>query len=166
METSMNADRKTRIGRPQAGQTLLELALLLPIFLLLLMGMFDLGRYMYLYILVGNAARAGAAYGAQTLGLSVDTTGIQAAAQNDYQNNGGVSTLGVNSSVSCGCDVAGAAPTSVACSGTGAGVCATGHWVVTLSVTASGTFSALFPYPGIPASINVSDTANVRVAPI
>lgn len=162
----MKAGAKMRARRSQAGQTLLELALLLPIFLVLLMGMFDLGRYMYIYILVGNAARAGAAYGAQSLAQSADTTGIQTAAQNDYQNNGGVSALTVNSSFSCGCDVAGAAPTSVACTGTGAGTCASGHWVVTLSVTASGTYSALFPYPGIPASISVSDTATVRVAPI
>lgn len=162
----MRRSEKTRNWHREAGQNLLELGLLLPIFLLLLMGTFDLGRYMYIYILVGNAARAGAAYGAQSLAQSADTTGIQAAAQNDYQNNGGVSALTVNSSLSCGCDVAGAAPTSVACSGSGAGVCASGHWVVTLSVTASGAYSALFPYPGIPASINISDTATIRVAPI
>jgi Flp pilus assembly protein TadG len=170
----MKARANMRIRRPQAGQNLLELGLLLPIFLLLLMGIFDLGRYMYLYILVGNAARAGAAYGAQNLGLSGDGPGIQAAAQNDYQSNGGVSTLNVNSSVSCGCDSAGTTSLASACVGAGvapgggnAGICQTpGHWVVVLSVTASGTFSALFPYPGLPASINVSDTAQMRVAPI
>jgi|SRR5579863_3319110 len=162
----MKTQRKTRTRRSQAGQTLLELGLLLPIFLLLLMGIFDIGRYMYIYILVGNAARAGAGYGAQTLGQSADTAGIQAAAQNDYQNNGGVSALTVNSSVSCGCDVAGAAPTSVACTGGSAGTCASGHWVVTLTVTTSGTFSALFDYPGLPATSTVTRTATMRVAPI
>jgi Flp pilus assembly protein TadG len=162
----MKVEGRKRIWRSESGQNLLELGLLLPTFLLLLMGIFDLGRYMYIYILVENAARAGAAYGAQTLGQSVDTAGIQAAAQNDYQNSGGVSALTVNSSVSCGCDVAGAAPTSVACTGGSAGTCASGHWVVTLTVTASGAYSALFPYPGIPASINVSEAATLRVAPI
>ena len=47
-----------------------------------------MGRYAYLSILVGNAARAGTAYGAQSLAQSVDATGIQTAATNDFQNNG------------------------------------------------------------------------------
>ena len=67
---------------------MLEVALLLPVLLILALGVIELGRYMYISILVGNAAHAGAAYGAQSLPLSVDTTGIQTAADNDFQNNG------------------------------------------------------------------------------
>lgn len=156
---------KAYCRRSQAGQTILELALLLPLFLLLVMGVFDIGKYMYVYILVGNAARAGAAYGTQNLALSADTAGIQQAAQNDYQNNGGISALSVGSSFSCGCDSAGSV-TGAACTGTGAGTCASGHWVVTLTVTTSGTFNPLFGIPGVPASVSVTRTATMRVAPI
>jgi hypothetical protein len=93
----------------------------------------------------------------------VDTTDIQAAADNDFQNNGqNVNKLTVSSSTSCGCDSAGTI-TSHSCNGNGAGSCATGHWVVMVSVTASGTFNSLFGYPGLPGSISVSRTSTMRV---
>jgi len=159
------------ILRSQAGQAMLELALLLPMLLLLTMGVIEMGRYMYIYILVGNAARAGAAYGAQSLAQSSDTADIQTAAQNDYQNNGqAAGSLTVTSSTSCGCETAGGMPPAApaapgSCAATAATVC-TAHWVVTVSVTASGAFNSLFNYPGIPKSINVSNTATLAVAPI
>src|SRR5579863_8380656 len=120
--------------RSQRGQTILEVALLLPLLLLLAIGVIELGRYMYLGILVGNAAHAGATYGAQSLPQSVDTTGIQAAADNDYQNNGqNVSTLSVTSSVACGCDSSGTVSIATGCTTSTnptAGTCTSGHWVV------------------------------------
>jgi Flp pilus assembly protein TadG len=158
------------ILRSQSGQSLLEVALLTPLLLTLLLGTIDLGRYGYAGILVGNAARAGAAYGAQSLTLSVNPTGIQDAANNDYNkfqvNGQNVSTLTVSSSVSCGCD-SGGTVTPAACSTTinpSAGKCGSGHWVVMVSVTATDTFNALFKYPGIPSPITISRTATMRVA--
>jgi Flp pilus assembly protein TadG len=167
-----NVSARKRAARKRAplcsesGQNLLELALVTPMLLLLLLGVIEMGRYAYISILVGNAARAGAAYGAQSLAQSVSTTGIKTAADNDFQNNGqNVSTLTVTSSVSCGCD-SGGTITSAGCDTStngSAGTCASGHWVVTVSVTASGTFSSIFDYPGIPSSITVSRTATMRV---
>lgn len=151
----------------ERGQTMLEVALLLPILLLLALGVIELGRYAYVSILVGNAARAGAAYGAQSLPQSVDTAGIQTAADNDFQNNGqNVSALSVTSSVACGCDDNGTTTPQGCTTATNptAGTCTAGHWVVMESVTTSGTFTALFNYPGIPASITVTKTATLRVA--
>jgi Flp pilus assembly protein TadG len=146
---------------------MLELALVTPLLLALVVGVIELGRYSYIGILVGNAARAGAAYGAQSLPQSADTTGIQTATDNDFQSNGQkVSNLTVTSSTSCGCD-SGGTITAAGCT-TGAnptaGTCAAGHWVVTVSVTASGTFNSIFNYPGIPKSIAVSRTSTMRVA--
>jgi len=151
----------------ERGQAMLEVALLLPVLLILALGVIELGRYMYIGILVGNAAHAGAAYGAQSLPLSVDTTGIQIAADNDFQNNGqNVASLAVTNSVACGCDSSGTVTAAAGCSTSTnptAGTCASGHWVVMESVTASGTFTSLFNYPGIPPSISVSRTATLRV---
>ncbi len=50
-------------GSSQRGQALVEYALLLPIFLLLAMGILDLGRVVYFYSAINNAAREGARYG-------------------------------------------------------------------------------------------------------
>jgi Flp pilus assembly protein TadG len=155
------------ILRSQSGQSLVEVALLTPILLTLLIGGIELGRYAYLSILVGNAARAGAAYGAQSLPQSVDTADIQTAADNDFQNNGqNISKLTVTSTTSCGCDNGGTI-TSASCSpktNPTAGTCVAGHWVVMVQVTASGTFNSIFSYPGIPSSISVSRTSTLRVA--
>lgn len=155
--------------RSHSGQTVLELVLLTPILLLMLFGAVDLGRYAYIAILVGNAARAGAAYGAEGLPQSVDGPGIIAAADDDFQNNGqNVSDLTVDAPVtSCGCDSAGTITTagcSAADGNSNAGSCASGHWVVMVKVTAHGTFHALVPWPGIPQSVAISSSAEMRVA--
>lgn len=167
----MQVAKEPRILRPESGQSLLEVALLLPILLAMLLGGIELGRYAYISILVGNAARTGAAYGAQNLVLSMDTLGIQAAAESDFRNqfngqNAGI--LSVVPNTSCGCDNAGTI-TGATCTtipNPTAGTCPTGHWVVMVSVTASGTFNSLFNYPGIPNTLNVSSTATLRVPQI
>ena len=178
----MKAAGKTRINQPggnrswiapwagfwrsHSGQSLIEVSLLLPALLVLLMGTVDLGRYGYIGILVGNAAHAGAVYGAQGLVFAANTAGIQTAAQNDYQNNGQSTTLTVSSSNSCGCDNGGTI-TTAGCStvvNPSAGTCAAGHWVVMVSVTASGTYNTLFAYPGISSTLTISRTSTLRVA--
>jgi Flp pilus assembly protein TadG len=167
IRTSLTEGNRTHIPpvgvvlRSQSGQTLLEVALLTPLLLLLLLGVIEMGRYAYLGILVGNAARAGAAYGAQSYGQAGDGPGIQAAADNDYQYNGQLtSTLTVTSSTYCGCDSAG----TITARSCGTPTCASGHAILLLSVTTSGTYSSLFNYPGIPSPITVTRTATLRVA--
>jgi Flp pilus assembly protein TadG len=166
----------SRIGRGSgvllspSGQSLLEVALLLPMLVALLLGVIELGRYSYISILVGNAARAGAAYGAQSLAQAIDTAGIQSAATNDFRFNGQIpGSLTVTSSTSCGCDTGGTI-TGAQCStitNSNAGSCnLPGHWVVMVSVTASGAFNSLFNYPGIPSTLTVSSTATLRVPQI
>ena len=155
--------------RGESGQNLVEIALIAPMLLGLLLGVIELGRFAYIGILVGNAARAGAAYGAQTLAQSADTAGIQTAARNDFQNNGqSVSNLTVNSSYSCGCDSGGTVTIASSCNnGSGpaptAGSCTAGHWVVVVAVETKGTFNALFRFPGIPRSVNIDRTCTLRV---
>jgi Flp pilus assembly protein TadG len=157
-----------RNSRSQSGQALLEAALVTPLLLALLIGTIELGRYAYLGILVGNAARAGAAYGAQGLAQSGDLTGIQLAADNDFTSNGQpLSNLTVTSSDSCGCDSGGTITTAGCSTATNpsAGTCTGGgHWVVMVWVTASGTFTPLFNYPGISNSIGISRRCTMRVA--
>ena len=157
-------DRKLRARKRQAGQSIVEFALVLPMLLTLWVGVVELGRYAYIGILVEGASRAGAAYGVQSLAQSADTAGIQNAADNDFQNNGqNVTTLTVNSSLACGCDSAGTVTTQ-SCNGSGAGVCAPGsHWVVSVSVESKGTFGSIFHFPGIPASISLDRTCTMRV---
>ncbi len=50
----------TRRCPDRRGQTLVEFALILPIFVLVLFGILDLGRAVYAYSTINNAAREGA----------------------------------------------------------------------------------------------------------
>ena len=158
------------VSGSQSGQALIELAFVLPMLLLLLLGVIEIGRYAYIAILVGNAARAGADFGAQN--RTLDTAGIQKAAQYDFAgstngtpgptNGQAYTALTVVSSQSCGCD-SGGTVTPFSCS-TDPDSCAAGsHWVVFVSVTASGNFSGLFNYPGIPSQLAISRTAIIPV---
>jgi hypothetical protein len=141
--------------------------------LLLALGIIEIGRFAYISILVGNAARAGAAWGAEDHGHAGDSTGIANAANQDFNGFEG-QTLAVSSAPLCTCDSAGSfspnPPYTSFCyappDGTNAtaGKCSGGgHWAVLVTVTASGTFYPLFKYPGIPASVDLSSTATMQV---
>ncbi|MHB1413914.1 MAG: TadE/TadG family type IV pilus assembly protein [Chloroflexota bacterium] len=52
------------------GQSLVELALLLPMLVMILLGALDLGRAFYSYAAVANATRTGAAYAINATGLT------------------------------------------------------------------------------------------------
>jgi hypothetical protein len=138
------------------GQSVLEFALLLPVMLLLLVGIIEVGRFAYYSILVANAARAGAQYGAQGLATAADTPGIQAAAENDGQN---LPQLAVTASQQCGCNGAGLSGTCPA-----SGCLLPNHPLVYVQVQATGTFNSLFNYPGLPPSFSVTSTEKMRVA--
>lgn len=42
-----------------SGQTLVEFALIFPLFILMIMGLFDVGRYVFFYSVLNNAVREG-----------------------------------------------------------------------------------------------------------
>ncbi len=69
--------RITRNTESQPGQALVEFALVLPLLILLLVAMFDLGRGVYSYNVVASAAREGARY---AIVKPTDTAGIQTTA--------------------------------------------------------------------------------------
>ena len=168
--------QRRRALRRQSGQALIELAFVVPLLLLLLLGVIEVGRYAYISILVGNAAHAGASFGSQSHQQANDSTGIANAAYYDFagatsgttQTNGlTAGTLTVTSAQSCGCNSSGSVVTyacTLALGNPNPGSCPTGsRWVVFVSVTASGNFNSLFNYPGIPSSLPISRTATLPV---
>lgn len=69
----------------ERGQTLAEFALVIPIFLLILMGIFDLGRAVFAYSSITNAAREGTRLGIvnqSTAKITARANGMAAAADN------------------------------------------------------------------------------------
>jgi len=137
--------------RSDRGSSMLEFALVLPVLLLLLIGLIDLGRAAYLGIQASNAARAGAQYGSQNISTVSDTAGMNTAIAADSP---GVTW---STSASPRCSVNGGALT----------VCSTGgsaqNVVYYVKVHVSGQFTPLIRYPGIPSPINIGGDAVMRV---
>ena len=164
-ESTQQSKLKTRNSRSrrridsrsaQSGQALLEVALITPLLMLLAVGIIEIGRYAYYSILVSNAARAGAQYGAHSLVTAADTVGIQTAAKNDGQN---VAPLTVAVQQECGCT-----GSSIGATCPATGCMSPNRALVYVKVTTSGKFNSLFKYPGIPTSITVSSMETMRVA--
>lgn len=71
--------RRLARARQEAGQTLVEFSLVLPILLILIFGLVDFGRAFYTWLVVTNAAREGARTAAVQLpSAQVDASIVQA----------------------------------------------------------------------------------------
>ncbi len=81
------------------SQSLVELALALPLLLIILVGVLDLGRVYFAYMTVVNASREGARYGATK---PTDTTGITTRANNEASGSG-ITLASVTPSCPNGC---------------------------------------------------------------
>ena len=135
----------------EAGSGLVELALIMPLFLLVLVVLVDLGRAYYYAISISSAAHAAAVYGIQN---PTDTSGIQSAASSGASD---ISSLTTSASYGCEChDGSSDVPqcsTAPSCSE---------NYVNYVSVTTTATFKPVLPYPGIPNSFTLSRSARLR----
>ena len=136
------------------GSSLIELAIFLPVFTLLLLGIADFSRAYYLSIEVSRAAQSGALYGSQN---PSDTTGIVSAAVADAQDVPGFTSASVGAIKGCECaDGTGPSPHC-----TNTPVCSA-NTVDYVQVTTTATYQTLFPYPGIPSSFILNGSARMR----
>ncbi len=146
------------LSKRDDGGSLVELALVCPIFLLLLFAAIDLGRAFYVKLEVVSAAHAGAEYGSQN---PSDIAGMQAAAK---QNAPDVSNL-IVATPDWGCECSDGTSYSAHCSTVP--TCTAGsdrgnNVVHRVQVTTSAAYQPLVPWTVIPASIPLSSTATVR----
>jgi len=77
-----------RISHPsrERGEQILEFAMIFPLLYLLLMGIFDLGRFVYYDSVLYNAAREGARYGVITPADGVITPAYSAGIETAVRN--------------------------------------------------------------------------------
>lgn len=108
----MGAMKFHRSASSSRGQALVEFALIIPVFILVVMGIFDLGRAVYGFNTVNNAAReaarlaivdqtaaevkAEAVLHAVGLGLTVNDVTVDYRAQTSPQTAGSCTTLAIN----------------------------------------------------------------------
>ncbi len=139
-----------RCTRDPRGQSVVEMALALPLVTLLLISVCDFARLFYASIGIADAARAGVQYGAQNRATAVDYPGMQQAALKD-----GAGISGISATATSFCECGGA---TVACS---PAQCTNPANYV--QVTASTSFDTILTYPGIPHSTLLSSTAVMEV---
>jgi Flp pilus assembly protein TadG len=146
-----------RLATDDDGAALTEIVIVLPLLVLLLIALVEVGRYGNYMIVVGNAARAGVQYGAQNLVTAANLTAMQNSALNDAQ---GVSGITATASNYCEC-ADGSASTCLPTD------CSTSHRIVYVQVLTTGTMPSLTNFSGLPASlktITVQGKAVMRVA--
>jgi Flp pilus assembly protein TadG len=134
------------------GSSLVETALAVPVILALMVGVVDLGRAYYLAMEVAGAAHAGAEYGVQS---PSDATGIKAAAAADAPD---VPNLTVATPV-YGCECSDGTSYSVNCANKP--TCAA-NVVYSVKVTVSASYRTLFPWPGLPTTMPITNSATMR----
>src|SRR5579862_720789 len=142
--------RRRASDRSQRGASFIELALMMPLLSLLLLGVIDMGRAFYLSIEVNDAARAAAQYAFQNSATEKDTTGIRSAASSDAPDVSGLTTTPVH-----GCMCSDGTNQSVNCVTTP--TCNTGSRSVNyVIVTTTATYTPIFRWPKVPSSITLN----------
>jgi Flp pilus assembly protein TadG len=137
----------------EAGNSLVETGIFLPMLLLLLMGVADFGRAYYLAIEVAGAAHAGAVYGAQNI---TDTTGMQNAAKLNSPDVSGLVATG-----SWGCECSDGTASSASCTSTP--TCSV-NVVYFAKVTTTVTYHPIMPWKGINSSMVLTSSTTMRSA--
>lgn len=146
----------------EAGHTLVELALTLPILLFIFLGAAEFARFAWASIETANAARAGAQYGAQSHITASDTSGMQTTALSDGTN---LSGLTATSSHYCVCSTAASTVSctvalSTSCPSTPASPATLLEYV---QVNTTSTIKPLYHWPGLPTTFTANGSALMEV---
>jgi len=144
----------------ESGQALVELALAMPLLIVLLFGAAELGLVAFEAIELSNSARAAVQYGAQTPITAADTHGMLVAAEQDaydLYNASGNTNFAAAVSSSCMCSNGSAAASCTIAS------CPTSQLEQVLTVQTSATFAPLVHLPSLPAQFTLHGYATQRV---
>ncbi len=167
-----NKDIRPRLRAGSGGQSIPELALALPVLLVIICAAIDMGRLAYTAITVNDAARAGAAYGAQNMITASDTAGMLCVAYRDGKDitplTGSPDTCSCPDGTTWQCGLTATASTSCQCPDgskvrCGDGVCENGPQIVYVTVSTQAQFSPLTRLLPIPSPTTLSGTATRRV---
>jgi Flp pilus assembly protein TadG len=135
----------------ESGTSLIETALVLPVLILMLVTLVNLGRAYYYAISVTSAAHAAAVYGVQN---PTDVQGMMNAASASAPDIASLST-----NVTYGCECYDGSSAVADCS---APPSCSENYVNYVAVTTSATFQTVVPYPGMPSSFTLTGSARLR----
>ena len=157
--------RFAQLAASESGNALIELALSLPLFLILILGTAEIANLAWASVQVNNAARAAAAYASQsrTNAAPSNIANITLAAQNEAPKLANLQVKNYNELCSCvGTD--GSSP-SIACDSSALSNCPfPGTIQVAVKVNTQAAVTPIVHYPGLPATYTVNAQATMGVA--
>jgi Flp pilus assembly protein TadG len=148
--------------REESGQSLLELALTLPMLFVMLIGAVEFGRLAYASIEIANAARAGTAYGSLSLINAADITGMQNAATQDGLDVTKWKTTGLTATAQELCACSNSPTTLITCTAAATTCVSPVRTLVFVKVSTTATIDPLFYVPLLPKSYVLSSQAIMR----
>lgn len=148
------------LASDEVGAAILELALIAPFLILLTIGIIEIGLYTRVAIEVGNAARAGVQYAAQSTSTSTNVAAIQTAATADANE---VAALTVTPATYCACGMSPGTQINTCTPTPSCG--AKDHLDHFVTVTAQKQFTPLIAIVGLPTSMIIKGTASQEISP-
>ena len=144
------------------GIATMELALVLPVLVLLALGTVELGLAIFMKGAVNSAAIAGVRYGAQNQSTAADNAGMIQKARNDAGTQpSALSGMTVTPSRFCECS--NLPGTTVSCTSVSSPCSSGNRRIEFVQVVTAVTFQSLFHYPGLPQSFTMNGRAVMRV---
>lgn len=156
LSASEDAGRRAISPQWAAAQSMVELAVMLPVLVMLLVIVTDMARVYAMRMALNYAVRAGAQYGAQNRATAVDYAGMEQTACGAMPQV--PCTPGVTTTATSFCQCAGST-SPISCTNPG-GCTIVQNFV---KVDASSVFTTLISYPGVPSSVNLTATSVMQV---
>ncbi len=148
----------------ESGQGALELALSLPVFVLLILASAEIGNFAWASVQINNAARAGAAFASLSRANAADITDIRTAAYNEAPRFITAPSTQVTSNQVCSCVDTSGSPSSIICDQNALTNCASPKTIqVFAQVNIQVPIAPIIHYPGLPASYTLNAQATVGV---
>jgi Flp pilus assembly protein TadG len=132
-----------RVWASDSGQALVEAALCMPVLLLFLAGVIDLGRLSQFDMQLASSARAGTQYGSQNATNAADLSGMEAAATADAVSSNVTITATASSYYKCADGTAPSTTGSSTMSTTSSIDCSANHQLLYVIVTSTATFNPI-----------------------
>jgi Flp pilus assembly protein TadG len=152
-------------NKPQSlddtGQALVELAVSLPLFLLLVLGTAEIANIAWAAIQLNNAVHAGAQYGSISRTNAANATNVESAAQNEAPSLN--ITFPAAPTQACSCVTPGGTSTVYACTAVVASCSSPDIILASVKVTAQASVRPIVHYPGLPATYTLHAQASMGI---